>query len=490
MNVRRIQLFISATTYDLASARELVKEALYDYGCMPVMRPEFPPDQGEARRFLTQRIANSEGFVHIVGQAYGGEPTAPGVDLAEEYRRSYTQIEYDIACELEKPIFVLLCQPGFDYDPSHPEDPERQDLQQAHRQAIVASGLTVVEVASCADLASQVGALHAFVDGLHREIARAKKRALWSVAVAALVFGVLAPASCYLQGRHGPGPWSRPAAPRSPVSDSLAAGVLAELSRQGLALRARAEAASALDYPNAFRVAAQRAHLTSADAEKIVGDWVAGQRASADPSACGRAEFLARNYPAAAGLFARAATEELRWADHAFNKKFKLRDKAVADWQRAGEALRADGQLSEALARFDQALTCASRVASPQTWAGLQNLRGLCHTELGLRAVGASVPRHLDSAAAAYRAALEVWTRPQFPQDWARLQEDLGVTLGARAERSAGPEAVRLFTEAAQAYRAALEVVTAESSLPDHTRIAQDLRQVEAKLPALPPRSN
>ena len=487
MNVRQIQVFISATTYDLASARELVKQSLFDLGCTSAERPDFHPDHSETRRILTQKIASCDALVHLVGMCYGGEPTTPGLG---ERRRSYTQLEYDTARELGKPVFVFLCQPGFDYNPSHPEDPERQELQQQHRQEILASGHARVEVASSADLATRAGELRGFVDGLHREIARGRKRVLWSVAAAALLFGVMAPASFFLQERYGPGPWSRPAPRRSPVADQFTSEVLTELSRQGLARRPRAEAGSPLDYPGALRVVAERFHFTGAQTEVLVRQWGLAQRHSPDPSACGQAEFLFRNFPQAAVWFDQAAQEELRWAEHAFNKEAKLRAKAATDWQRAGEAFQANGQLGEALARFDLALTCVSRVASPQSWATLQNLRGLCLTELGLRVAGPSGQRDLDAAAGAYRAALRVWNRTQFPREWARVQEALGIALAAQAQRNAGAEAARLRRDAASAYRAALEVFTPNSSPQDHLRIARGLELVEPQAPARPPRAS
>jgi tetratricopeptide (TPR) repeat protein len=481
MNARRIQVFVSSTTYDLASARALVKDGLFDLGCVPVERPDFHPDYGEARRLIAQRIAGCDALVHIAGECYGGEPTTLALG---QRRRSYAQLEYDIAQELGKPIHAFVCQPGFDYDPCHPEDPERQELQREHRQAIVTSGHSFTEVTARADLARKLGQLQPFLDVVQQGISRALGRLLWGVAAAVLVLGVLAPASLFLQGRYCPDPRSRPAPSGSLVSDRLAGAVLAELGRQGLALRTRAD--GGLDIPKACRVVAEQFHRTEAQMAKEIGEWVAAHRPSADLSAWAQAEFLVRNFSQAAALSEQEATDKLRWSDHAPNKKARLRDKAALDWQRAGEALRAAGQPAEALARFDRALTCVSRVALPQSWALLQDRRGLCCTELGLAETGTPAQRHLSQAVSAYRAAAEVWTRTQFPQAWAGLQEQLGVTLSAQAQNGAGAEALRLLNDAARAYRNALEVFTATNAPAAHARVAQGLQQVEARLQGTP----
>ena len=98
---RRPEIFVSATSGDLRSCRQLIKEAL-----------------------LTARIADCDAVIHLAGEVYGAEPHE-----RSEPRRSYTQLEYEIARELKKPVYVFVYGEEFLYDPHEPEDDERRTLQ-------------------------------------------------------------------------------------------------------------------------------------------------------------------------------------------------------------------------------------------------------------------------------------------------------------------------------------------------------------------------
>jgi hypothetical protein len=74
MNVRRPEVFISATTADLGSCRHSVKEALLTLGCMPVEQTNFPPDGRTVRQMLHARLAACDAIIHIAGACYGAEP--------------------------------------------------------------------------------------------------------------------------------------------------------------------------------------------------------------------------------------------------------------------------------------------------------------------------------------------------------------------------------------------------------------------------------
>ena len=128
---RRPEVFISATTADLRSCRQLIKEALLTLHCVPVEQPNFPPDYRSVREMLRARIAACDAVIHLAGEIYGAEPTerAPG-----EPRRSYTQLEYDLARDLAKPVYVFVCGPAFPYDDHAPRTPS------AHSSSKIASG--------------------------------------------------------------------------------------------------------------------------------------------------------------------------------------------------------------------------------------------------------------------------------------------------------------------------------------------------------------
>ena len=106
------KVFISATSSDLRPVRELVKQGLLTMGCMPVEQDNFPPDYRSVKEMLEDKIAQCDAMVHIVGIRYGAEPD-PATLPATEGRRSYTQMESDIARRLKKKLYTFICQENF-----------------------------------------------------------------------------------------------------------------------------------------------------------------------------------------------------------------------------------------------------------------------------------------------------------------------------------------------------------------------------------------
>src|SRR5271168_5028083 len=134
---RDTRVFISAVTRELGSVRKLVKKGLEDNDYHAVEQDNFPPDYRDLKDKLRQRIASCDAVVHIAGHCYGAEPQERPADAP---RRSYTQLEYDIALELGKPVYVFLTGDKFPADPHEPEAAELQELQEAHRQRLASTG--------------------------------------------------------------------------------------------------------------------------------------------------------------------------------------------------------------------------------------------------------------------------------------------------------------------------------------------------------------
>ena len=65
-------------------------------------------------------------MIHIAGHCYGAEPEEWPANAP---RRSYVQLEYDIAMELGKPVYVFLTGDEFPPDAYEPEDPELQSCR-------------------------------------------------------------------------------------------------------------------------------------------------------------------------------------------------------------------------------------------------------------------------------------------------------------------------------------------------------------------------
>ena len=144
------RVFISATSGDLGSVRQSVKEALLAIDCHPVEQTNFPPDYRTVRDMLEEKIRSCQAVVHIVGDRYGAEPDPhklpPGTP-----RRSYTQMEYDLARKLNKKLYVFLCATDFPYDLCDAESADKQALQHAHRDALLADERLHTKVATRGD---------------------------------------------------------------------------------------------------------------------------------------------------------------------------------------------------------------------------------------------------------------------------------------------------------------------------------------------------
>jgi hypothetical protein len=193
---RDIRVFISAVTRELGSVRKLVKKGLEDNDYHAVEQDNFPPDYHDLRDKLRARIASCDAVVHIAGHCYGAEP----VERPEEApRRSYTQLEYDLAVELGKPVYVFLTGAEFPADPHEPEAADLQELQEAHRRRLTSSGRDYNPAASPDQLNQKIRSLQLKVEQLtedlqqvdHQVAVQGGRLRRWLVALAVLVLAGL-----------------------------------------------------------------------------------------------------------------------------------------------------------------------------------------------------------------------------------------------------------------------------------------------------------
>ena len=107
----------------------MVKQGLLTMGCFPIEQTNFEPDYRTVRQMLETRIAQCDAVIHIVGVQYGAEPDPASVPKGQT-RRSYTQMEAEIARKLGKKLYVFLCPEDFPYDEGSPAE---SDDSQRHR---------------------------------------------------------------------------------------------------------------------------------------------------------------------------------------------------------------------------------------------------------------------------------------------------------------------------------------------------------------------
>lgn len=184
------RIFVSATSRDLRTARGLVSEGLRRMECLPIVQDDFPPDYKSVRDMLRAKLENCNAVVHLAGFYYGAEPqpVLPGPD-----RRSFTQMEYEIAMEMKLPCYVFLCGKDFPFDPHEPEPEDKQQLQLAHRERLLKRDELFYEFASPEELATRTRELQLSVEGLRKELERerSRRRLAMVAAAAALVIAVV-----------------------------------------------------------------------------------------------------------------------------------------------------------------------------------------------------------------------------------------------------------------------------------------------------------
>lgn len=187
-------IFVSATSRDLGTVRRVVKDCLLTLGCTPLEQTNFPPDARSVREMLKVRLRECHSVIHIAGSVYGSEPLQR---LDGEERRSYTQLEVDIARELGKPVYVFVCTESFPFD-AHESEPESlRLLQQAHRARLMSGDALWEEVPDSASLERRVLAMQHRVNALRAELVRAQTRFHRWVAVGAIIVTLLLGSTAY-----------------------------------------------------------------------------------------------------------------------------------------------------------------------------------------------------------------------------------------------------------------------------------------------------
>ncbi len=131
----RSMVFISATSGDLTPLRKVARDALLAIDCHPVEQSTFPPDYRTVTDMLVDRISECDAVIHIVGMRYGNEPDVRTLPKGS-VRRSFAQMELEIARDLGKRTYVFLCSDDFPYGTFAGEPPEIQALQMRYRRRI------------------------------------------------------------------------------------------------------------------------------------------------------------------------------------------------------------------------------------------------------------------------------------------------------------------------------------------------------------------
>lgn len=426
MNIQRPEVFISATSVDLGTCRQIVKEALLTLGCTPVEQRNFPPEATSVLQMLRRIIQRCHAVVHIAGVAYGSEPLE---QPSSQRRRSYTQMEYDVARELGKPVYVFICGEDFPYDQHPDEDDARRELQRAHRLRLQGGDLLFTPVASRDELAIRVSQLQTAVESLARQLRHTRSwlGAALAVGVVLLTLGI---GGLYLLREQG-----RNTEQRVRLSEQRVAAVETELDRQRQYVKAVADVFS--------RQQAELAGLRLTDQQKF-------DRAIAYVAS--DAGLSAADLRARIELFAAAVQAD---------PKADFYDRALADFARRNFRTAADNAGQAAQRARQERLAAEAFQAAAQ--AAAQRARRLEREALSLQAQSLSASAQYEASVKACEEAIAITPRQEFRQDWANLRLQLASIWGQWAYCSEGKAIVQRRAAAVEAYRSVLEVVTRDA---------------------------
>lgn len=162
------RVFISAVSAEFGDARRGVRDTLTTKEVLPIVQDNFPPDHRAVRDILRSAIGKCDAVVCLVGQHYGREPEqrADG-----EPRRSYTQLEYETAVELEKPVFLFVYR-GDPPESAPLESDEFRRLQLSYLHRLAESDQIRLPFASEQELREQVALIDFTSDGLRSGVHR------------------------------------------------------------------------------------------------------------------------------------------------------------------------------------------------------------------------------------------------------------------------------------------------------------------------------
>jgi tetratricopeptide (TPR) repeat protein len=101
----RPTIFLSGVSEEFASFRDAIEKRIRKKSCFAENQPNWPNEDGTVESSIRRRLEDCDAVIHIVGFRFGRMPANQPPAMPP---RSYTQMEYDIARELGKPIYVYL----------------------------------------------------------------------------------------------------------------------------------------------------------------------------------------------------------------------------------------------------------------------------------------------------------------------------------------------------------------------------------------------
>src|SRR6185369_11320206 len=120
------RIFIIATGPEVRTIREIAKRQLIQDGLQIVELSRLGEQAKKSDERQEVAIAECDAVFHLLGRTFGPKPAQ--FDLKQR-RRSYGEIEHEIAQRQGKPIFTIVCADHYFFDQ---HEPEAASLQKCH----------------------------------------------------------------------------------------------------------------------------------------------------------------------------------------------------------------------------------------------------------------------------------------------------------------------------------------------------------------------
>jgi hypothetical protein len=124
MQKRKLQVFVSSTFIDLKEERQSAVEAILNAGHIPAGMELFKAGDESQWNIIKDWIEESDVYMLIVGGRYGSIEPKSG--------KSYTQLEYEYAIELEKPFFAIVLKDDWTDKKAKKKGVKIEDIKEVH----------------------------------------------------------------------------------------------------------------------------------------------------------------------------------------------------------------------------------------------------------------------------------------------------------------------------------------------------------------------
>lgn len=153
--VAKHKVFISAESRELKSYRVKAAECLLKKGIEPVYFDAMTLTDEEIVEKMRRLIGDCDACICLIGECYGSEPSSP---IMNHPRRSFTQLEYYFARELNKDVFVAFTN---NVSPGSPSDEQQElrELQSIHRANVARDRSNWQNISNLLELEAMIGYL-------------------------------------------------------------------------------------------------------------------------------------------------------------------------------------------------------------------------------------------------------------------------------------------------------------------------------------------